>query len=70
MMKIREKCSRLSWYCYNCGTKVVGIKRRDGCVVAECSSCHTGYARTQRGRHHKSLEIYTSKYRPVIMGMS
>lgn len=70
MMKNRESSLRSTWYCHNCGTKVVGIQRTDGLVIAECSTCHTGYARTQRGRHHKSLEIYTSKYRPVIMGMS
>lgn len=70
MMKMKESCSRMSWYCHNCGTKVAGIKRMDGVVVAECSTCHTGFARTYRGRHHKSLEIYTAKCKGIIMDVS
>lgn len=70
MVKTKDNNLRATWYCHNCGTKVVGIRRPDGLIVTECSNCHTAFARSQHGRHHQSLEIYTSKYRPTVMNAS
>ena len=48
----------VSWFCVNCGTKVMGFKNKHNKVKAECSKCKIYYVRTYEGRHHRSLKMF------------
>ena len=48
----------VSWFCVNCGTKVMGFKNKHNKVKAECSKCKIYYVRTYKGRHHKSMKLF------------
>ena len=48
----------VSWFCVNCGTKVMGFKNKHNKVKAECSKCKIYYVRTYEGRHHRSMKMF------------
>ena len=48
----------VSWFCVNCGTKVMGFKNKYNKVKAECSKCKIYYVRTYEGRRHKSMKMF------------
>ena len=51
----------ISWFCVNCGTKVTGIKDKQGVVKCECSKCKTYMVRTYKGRRHREIKVILPK---------
>ena len=48
----------ISWFCVNCGTKVMGFKNKNGVVKSECSKCKTYMVRTYKGRHSREIKVF------------
>ena len=68
MMKTTNKTFQMTWYCHECGTKVIGVEGEKGLYVGECSNCHALMARSRIARHHKAIQVFSPEHKPITDG--
>ena len=67
-MKTVSKAFQITWYCPDCGTKVIGSEQEKRLYVGTCSNCHAVMARCRIGRHHKEVKVFSAQYTPASIG--
>ena len=57
-MIIKDEWTQVSWFCSNCGRKVIGNKNSKDTFVGECNRCHAKMVRTVKGRRCNTIKLY------------
>ena len=55
-----------SWYCPNCGTKLIGFINAEGMIKVECKRCLAVSVRKVMGRRHNRIDVYAPKGQETV----